>query len=124
MNKILSISIVLVLVVTIQGCYYDIEEELYPASTNTCDTLNVTYIATVKPIIDANCNNCHSQAIGQGGVVLETYANVKDYAIAGSLLGAIRHETGFAAMPQGAAKLGDCNILKIEKWVANQYPEN
>jgi len=105
------------------GCYYDVEEELYPA-TVSCDTSNVTYSLTVKPIIDDNCIVCHSQASQQGSVVLETYNDIQVYASSGQLLGAIKHESGFSPMPQGGAKLSDCNILKIEKWVSSGIPNN
>lgn len=108
----------------VQGCYYDVEEELYPANTVTCDTANVTYSGTVKSIIDANCNVCHSQASAQGGVVLDTYTTLKNFGTSGALTGTIRHESGYSAMPKDGNKLNDCNIAKIEKWVASGYPEN
>ncbi len=100
------------------GCYYDVAEELYPANGTTgCDTAAVTYSLTVKPILDQNCMSCHSQALQQGGVVLETHAAVVNYVTSGELLGAINHVSGFSPMPQGGPKLNDCNILKIETWV-------
>jgi len=125
MNKNLLLLGVLVSgIALVQGCYYDVEEELYPANTTSCDTSNVTYNNSVKSIIDANCNVCHSQASAQGGVVLDTYTTLKDFGISGALLGSIRHETGYSAMPKDGNKLNDCNIAKIEKWVATAYPEN
>ena len=117
--------LVLILVTSVlSGCYYDVEEELYPESFNSCDTSNVTYSQTVRPILDLNCMSCHSQLSQQGGVVLETYSNVISYVNSGQLLGAIKHDPGFEPMPQGVAKLSDCNILKIEKWVQTGSPDN
>jgi len=125
MNKNLLLLGVLVSgIALVQGCYYDVEEELYPANTTSCDTSNVTYNNSVKSIIDANCNVCHSQASAQGGVVLDSYTTLKDFGISGALLASIRHETGYSAMPKDGNKLNDCNIAKIEKWVATAYPEN
>lgn len=124
MNKLLIVCFLALLTVSFHSCYYDVEEELYPAAGSTCDTTNVTYNATIKPIIDANCNNCHSQALAQGGVILETYAQVKDYALTGTLAGVIKQEAGFSPMPQGGAKLNDCSIAKLDKWISSQYPEN
>jgi len=113
-------------VITISGCYYDVEEDLYPdnGGGTGCDTSAVTYALKVKPIIDQNCMNCHSQASQQGNVVLETHPDIVTYANSGQLLGAIKHQPGFSPMPQGGAKLNDCNILIIEKWVQSGSPNN
>ena len=97
------------------GCYYDVEEELY--LNTACDTLDVSYAATIQPIIEDNCLNCHSASANFGGVTLEGHTQLKQYAENGQLLGVIRHESGFPPMPQGAPKLVDCTIQKIEKWV-------
>jgi hypothetical protein len=115
-SYILSV-ILLVSLLFLGGCYYDVEEELYPASVNACDTAQVTYSLTIKPIIDQYCNSCHSAAIQQGSVILETHTALLAYVNSGQLLGAVKHQSGFSPMPQGGAKLSDCNILKIEKWV-------
>ena len=116
----LIVSIVFIL---IQGCYYDVEEDLYP-STSICDTSLVTYSQTVRPILDNNCMNCHSQTASMGNVVLESYSDVLNYVNSGQLVGAINHDPNFSAMPQGEAKLDDCTILKIETWVLAGSPEN
>lgn len=112
------------MVFAINGCYYDVVEELYPATGNTCDTTNVTYTATIKPILDAECNSCHSTASAQGGVILDSYSAVKDYAMSGTLLGVVKQEQGFSPMPKGGAKMSTCEITKIEIWITKQYPEN
>ena len=33
------------------------------------------------------------------------------------------HEDGFVNMPFGGAKLSDCNISKMEAWIADGAPE-
>ncbi len=123
----MKIKIVLVFVLSavfINGCYYDVEEELYPGQGTACDTIAVTYAQTIQPIIAQNCLMCHSQALQLGGIVLEGHAALADRAAAGDLMGAINHEPGFSAMPQGAAKLNDCTISKIGKWVNDGAPNN
>ena len=124
MKQIIAFSIFILSSLFFTGCYYDVVEELYPSNGVVCDTAGVTYSLTVKPIIDQNCISCHSQASQQGGVVLETYADVLVFANSGQLLGSVKHTTGYAAMPQGGAKLNDCNILKIEKWIQDGSPNN
>jgi hypothetical protein len=108
----------------LQGCYYDVEEELYPASDSNCDTSSVTYSQTVVPLLNNNCMSCHSQASAQGGIILEGYANVKTYADNGRLLGAVKWDAGFSPMPQGGNKLNNCAILQLETWVNAGAPEN
>lgn len=104
------------------SCYYDNEEELYP-NTN-CDTSMVTYSGEVLDILNLNCMSCHSAAVNQGGVTLEGYANLKIYVDNGKFLGAIRHDSGFSQMPQGAPQLPTCNIEKIEAWINQGAPDN
>ncbi len=87
-------------------------------NTNNCDTVNMKYVANVQPILQANCYSCHANGNALGGVSLGTYSGVKQQADKGNLIGAITHASGFTPMPQGGAKLSDCNINKIKAWVA------
>ena len=78
----------------------------------------------VKPILDQNCNSCHSQSLQLGSVILETYANVLVYVNSGQLSGVINHRTPYSPMPKGGSKLDDCSILKIDKWIQSGAPDN
>lgn len=100
------------------GCYYDIEEELYPMPS-ACDTTNITYLGSVLPIIQANCYSCHSASANQGNVILEGYSNLNIYASNGKLMGTIKYSTGFSPMPKNSNKLSSCEILTINKWIEN-----
>lgn len=119
----LNLTLFTLFVFSLTGCYYDVEEELYP-NPSACDTSNVTYSLSVAPIISSNCYVCHSSAAAQGGVILEGYNAIKGFVDAGSLLGVIRHDAGYSPMPQGGAKLSSCNIATIEKWVSDGAPNN
>ncbi|MBL7929960.1 MAG: hypothetical protein JNL47_10895 [Bacteroidia bacterium] len=121
--KPLTILLASVMIMTIAGCYYDIEEELYPNAT-ACDTSGITYSGTVSVIMQQNCLSCHSAASAQGNVVLATYNDVKNYAQSGALAGAINHSSGFSPMPKGGNKLKSCDIRKIELWIASGIPNN
>ncbi len=112
-SKILIIS----LMATVAGCYYDNEEDLY--GTAECSLDSVTYSATVLPILKNNCYKCHDAANNFGGITLEGYDKVKSYAQSGLLLGVIKHQSGFPAMPKNEPKLLDCHIQKIEKWITD-----
>lgn len=110
-----------VLALLFTGCYYDIEEELYPVS-GTCDTSNVTYTATIAPIMNQHCVSCHSGSAPSGNIDLTSYANVMAEASTGSLYGSMSHDPNWSAMPQGGNKLDDCTLLKIKTWVDRGTP--
>ena len=91
----------------------------------TCVTTNMKYSTDIAPIIQANCFACHSNANASvSGFSLEGHSNLKAKVDQGRLVGAITHAAGFAAMPQGGAKLSDCNINKIIAWVNAGAPNN
>ena len=98
-----------------QGCYYDIEEELYPDTG--CATDNVTYSGVIAPILETNCYVCHSAAAQLGGIILEGYDQLMVHVNSGALLGALNHQSGFSPMPQNQAQLPECQIEKISVWI-------
>ena len=103
------------LVAVLCGCYYDVESVLYPEEQ--CNTANLTYATDIEPILQHNCYSCHRADVNNGNVTLEGYTELKKYVTNGKLLGAIRHDSGYQPMPKNAAKLGNCEIAKIEQWV-------
>ena len=115
------------MVLALSGCYYDNEEELYPAGSGGCDTLAVTYPARIKPILENRCYGCHSQQnapSGGSGYNLEDPATIQQFVSNGRLLGAINHQSGFSPMPKGMPKLPDCEIKAIKTWIDNGAPLN
>jgi len=105
----------------ISGCYYDSEEDLYPESSS-CDTNNVTYSASVAPVLSANCNSCHGGSAPNGNVKTDNYASVVSNIT--RIRGAINHESGFMAMPQDVSKLPACDLTKIDIWIRQGMPDN
>ncbi|HLN73020.1 MAG: hypothetical protein ACM3O8_01280 [Methylococcaceae bacterium] len=125
MKKILTLILIL-FVTTLSNCYYDSEEKLYPVLSTSCDLENVTFAATIKPILQASCYTCHSNSnyVNQGsGIKLENYDDVKIQA-SSRLMGSIKHEPGYIPMPNGGGKLPDCEINQIQKWIDNGMPNN
>jgi hypothetical protein len=98
------------------GCYYDVEEELYPDTG--CATDGITYSGFIQPLLEDNCYVCHNAVSQEGGIVLEGYDHVLVRVTGGDLIGALKHESGFSPMPQNQPKLVDCQIEKIEAWIA------
>jgi hypothetical protein len=106
---------------SISGCYYDVEEELYGG--NTCDTMNITYSGTVKNLLNNyGCSGCHTGGSPPAGVVLDNHAGVK--LSINRVWGAINHSTGFKPMPDGGAKMNQCDINKIGIWMNAGAPNN
>lgn len=122
-TKLIKTCIAIGVIVFMQSCYYDVEDELYPQAA-PCDTTNVTYSNTVWPIINSNCTSCHSGSAPAGNIRLEDYNDISAAANNGSFLGVIKHEPGWSPMPKGGGKLNDCEIAQIETWVNQGAPNN
>lgn len=114
-NYLVIISLI---VLGMTSCYYDNEEELYPNPIE-CDTTNVTYSASITPIMSNNCNGCHSSSAPSGNIITDTYEGLKIIADDGSLWGAVNHESGYSPMPKDRPKLNDCDLTKIGIWLDN-----
>lgn len=91
---------------------------------SACDSSQFKYTANVKPILQTHCYGCHSGTAASGGFIpLDTYEGVKDQVTFGTLYPAISH-TGPTPMPQNGAKLSDCKIAVIKKWIDAGTPNN
>lgn len=85
----------------------------------TLETDNPTYLANIKPIMTTNCTNCHSAESGQEPY-LETYDQVKESIINGTLIQEIEAPTG-QGMPE-SGRMQQSRIDLINLWVANGFP--
>lgn len=113
------------LLISLSGCYYDNEEDLYQAvNAQQCDTSNVTFSGTILPIFNSNCNSCHSTSLASGGIILDTYAGTSVVAANGHLWGAVSWTAGFFAMPNGGYQLNACDLKKIKTWLNAGYKNN
>jgi hypothetical protein len=130
--KLFIIAIVVVLVlIPMWSCYYDSQEFLFPQLPNdsiVCDSAkNVTYSVTIDSIMTKHCYSCHSNAsAGQmgAGIVLQGYSNLKARVSDKSLMDAITQNGKVIPMPLGGAKLDDCTISYIKKWINAGSPNN
>ncbi len=128
--KYIIFSLLAIAAAALSGCRYDKADELYVATP--CDTtVSITFSAYVTGVVNDNCISCHSTAnnVSLGGSInLEGYDNLINYVNdglnGGSFMGAITHNSNYLAMPQNEAKLDDCTILKLQKWVNNGAQNN
>lgn len=119
--------LILFLFLWIVSCYYDNGEILNPELNATCDLTNVTYTASVKPLLSDNCLMCHStasSAASGGGVKLENYNDLIIYVNNNKLYGSVTQSSGFSPMPKGGNKLGSCALQTLKKWIDNGAPNN
>lgn len=86
--------------------------------TGSCDTAVFTYSGAIKPIMDNKCAGCHNPANLGGNIDLSVYTAVRTSALNGKLYGSIAHQPGYSPMPKNAAKLSDCEIRQVQKWIA------
>ncbi len=93
-------------------------------TNQVCDTVSMSYVTNIVPILSVNCVGCHSGASPEGGLDLSNYTNVKAQVDSGKLLGAIEHFLGYVAMPYNTAKLSSCKISEIRNWVAEGALDN
>ncbi len=106
------------LILALSGCTKKNAEDLYPPDNSPCDTTNLSYSGVIKNIVNSTCassSGCHLGA-GHTGIDLSTYEGLMVVVNNGKILPAIKH-TGPKPMPEGAPKLDDCTILKIETWI-------
>ena len=125
MKKIFSgitVAVFVFVFVLLQSCTYD-KAMLVPLA-NCPDTVNVSFAAKVRPLLQANCFSCHGNGASEGNISLDSYDQVKQVAISGRLLGSISHSQGFAPMPLGASKLNDCNIIAVNTWIGEGTQNN
>ena len=118
----LSLVIGSFILLTINSCYYDKAEILYPPSN--CDTAAVTYSRSILPILGANCNSCHGGTLPADGIDLTMYSVVKAQVDNGKLWGAVSNAPGYKPMPRNSDKLSDCNLSKIKLWILAGAPNN
>lgn len=97
---------------------------LYNYCMGNCDTAVFTYSSAIKNTIQNKCVGCHNPSSLGGSVDLSTYTSTRTVALNGKLNGSITQQPGYSAMPKNSAKLSDCEIRQIQKWINAGAPNN
>lgn len=89
-----------------------------------CDTIDVTFSEDIFPIIDLNCQGCHSGSSPSGDLELLDYMDISAIAMNGSLYSSVTGNDGYELMPYNGDPLFQCDIDKIEIWINEGAPNN
>ncbi len=122
---ILSLSGIIAFILIFSSCYYDNEEALYPSLNQTCDTTNVTFNATIVPLLSDYCYSCHSNATAAtagNNIRMQDYADVVANAV--MIQGSIKHTGSYSPMPKNGGMLPACQISQFDKWISNGMLNN
>jgi hypothetical protein len=84
---------------------------------SACDTSNVTYSATIAPLVQSRCIGCHSGGTPQGGLNFTSWQVLNTVAMDGRLAGAVQHQSPFASMPPTGPMLPQCQIDQFLIWM-------
>ncbi|MEY4193418.1 MAG: hypothetical protein RJA00_1649 [Bacteroidota bacterium] len=87
-----------------------------------CDSTISGFASAVQPIMTKYCVGCHAYPNASAQVDLSGYIGVKN-AINQGLLKSIDH-SGYYPMPKGGAKLSDCEINQVRKWIQRGAPND
>lgn len=125
--KLKNLSFLLIICASVLVVVSCNKDEVPPIDPGACETDNLTYNNFAKDLVNSTCatSGCHDVNANSNGVPypFHNYEVMKAAVDAGRILGSIRREAGFSAMPKGEAKLSDCNISKMEAWIADGAPE-
>lgn len=122
--KKVRILLLFIIITSLHACYYDAADLLYPTA-GTCDTTTtVSYNQTIVPLFQQQCYSCHNNASTGGGILMGNYTADKAIAANGKLYGSVTHASGYSAMPKGAAKMNNCQLASIKKWIDAGAPNN
>jgi hypothetical protein len=98
------------------SCTTDVDED--PFDISECGVIEAVSLQNdIIPVFQGRCFGCHASNVASGGVDLEDYNSLKLVADSGNLLGAIKHDSGYEAMPKNDNKLDPCQIETIRIWI-------
>lgn len=87
-----------------------------------CDSASSGFAAVIQPMMTKYCVGCHAYPNASAQVELSGYIGVKN-SINQGLLKSLDH-TGYYPMPKGGAKLSDCEISQVRKWIQRGAPND
>lgn len=120
----------------LSACSYTSGYKNDPAPACSTVPAAVSYKANVLPIFQSNCYRCHRateyQSKANFALNMEDFSQVAQWSNPATglngvsyMVGNIRHDPGFIAMPyDGVGNLDACQIAIIKAWVDAGAPNN
>lgn len=90
----------------------------------TCDTMALSFLKDIMPIMKNYCTVCHSGTNPQGGLSLNNYLEIRNVSDNGMLVCVLNWNAACVKMPKGGQKLDPCLITKIEVWIRQGVMNN
>lgn len=123
MRRFLYLTVVLLpMLLLAEGCYYDVEEELYP--NGVCNTTNVTFSGTVLPLMQSHCAvpTCHVSVGGNGAGDFTAYAGVMEKVNSGAFADRVLVQRNMP--PSTHTQLRACDLQQLQAWLDAGSPNN
>lgn len=114
----LVVGICIVGSVVVSSCTKD---KVPPTVVDATCTDTISFSADILPIMQNNCTSCHDSNNASGGYDLSNHAGVTQNTA--KVLGSMMQDGSASSMPQGAPKLADSLIQKVNCWI-NQGAKN
>ena len=89
-----------------------------------CTSTATSFATDIQPLFKLYCYGCHQANDRQGGVSMQDYDHILDLVRDGSLLGSIKHQNDFVAMPLYLDRMTDCQITQVENWIKEGAMDN
>ena len=115
MKKIIYTSILILMMSSCSEGYIPIDE------ATTIPTGPITYEAHISPVISSRCISCHGGSDPQGGLLLQTFNQVRNSTENGTLIQRINDPAD--PMPTTGLMPASTRAL-FDEWVNNGYLEN
>jgi len=116
------LSLLVILCLSQFSCVSYNEVELYDLTY--CDTSDVTWEYPIREILEVNCVPCHNPELHYRNVRHDNYTDELKVVNDGRLRAVVNHLPGYTRMPYQQARLPDCELELINRWLDNGAPEN
>ncbi|MFZ4785096.1 MAG: c-type cytochrome domain-containing protein [Flavobacteriales bacterium] len=89
-----------------------------------CDPAQFTFSAVIQPMMQNNCQGCHSGSNPDGNLSLTNYDQIYASAMDGSLINSLLGTNDYTLMPYQSNALVQCKIDQVQAWIDAGAPNN
>jgi len=88
-----------------------------------CDTVNVSFANHILPLVQQQCEGCHTYPGASAGIILSDHNSISSVALNGQLYGVTHGSAGYPLMPPSGS-LMQCELNQIRIWIEDGAPNN